>query len=61
MTKRKLSLDSLTAHYADHPDDAAALLEVGEAPIDPDCAPTTLAAWTMLANQLMNLDEVLNK
>ena len=23
--------------------------------------PATLAAWTMLANELMNLDEVLNK
>ena len=28
---------------------------------DPKLDPATLAAWTMLANQLMNLDEVLNK
>jgi hypothetical protein len=28
---------------------------------DPSLDPTTLAAWTMLVNELMNLDEVLNK
>ena len=27
----------------------------------PTLDPATLAAWTMLANALMNLDEVLNK
>ena len=27
----------------------------------PPCEPATLAAWTMLANELMNLDEFLNK
>nr|WP_256199300.1 DUF1553 domain-containing protein [Verrucomicrobium spinosum] len=28
---------------------------------DPALDPTALAAWTMLCNQMMNLDEVLNK
>jgi mono/diheme cytochrome c family protein len=55
------TLDQLVAHYRDHPDDAARLLAVGESKPDPAFDPTDLAAWTMLANMLMNLDEVLNK
>ena len=37
------------------------LLAVGESKADPRLDAPTLAAWTMLANELMNLDEVLNK
>jgi mono/diheme cytochrome c family protein len=55
------SLDRLMEHYTAHPADAAELLKVGERPADPSLEPVRLAAWTMLANQLMNLDEVLNK
>ncbi|MFO0951965.1 MAG: DUF1549 domain-containing protein [Isosphaeraceae bacterium] len=38
-----------------------ALLSVGESPYDSKLDPATLAAWTMLCNELMNLDEALNK
>jgi hypothetical protein len=55
------SLDQLLAYYQGHPDDAQKLISVGEAPRDPNLHGPTLAAWTMLANQLFNLDEVLNK
>jgi mono/diheme cytochrome c family protein len=55
------SLGELTAYYDSHPDDARRLVEVGDSPIDPSLDAKQLAAWTMLANQLMNLDEVLNK
>ena len=41
--------------------DAAELLAVGESKADTACGAPTLAAWTMLTNELMNLDEVLNK
>ncbi len=54
-------LGDLLAHYKAHPDDAKKLLTVGEAKADPTLDASTLAAWTMLANQMMNLDEVLNK
>ena len=37
------------------------LLAVGESKPDPSLDAAELAAWTMLANQLMNLDEALNK
>jgi hypothetical protein len=55
------SLNDLTTHYRTQPTDAEALLKVGETPTDKSLDKSTLAAWTMLCNQLMNLDEVLNK
>jgi hypothetical protein len=57
----RASLDDLLAHYRAHAEDAAALLAVGESKADPTLDAPALAAWTMLANELMNLDEVLNK
>jgi hypothetical protein len=55
------SLSKLEAYYRSHPDQAAKLLAVGESKADPALDPPTLATWTMLANELMNLDEFLNK
>ncbi len=55
------SLASLRQHYAAKPADAEALLKVGDTPADPALPKPELAAWTMLCNQLLNLDEVLNK
>ena len=57
----KASLAELTGHYQAHADDAKKLVAVGESKPDAALDAPTLAAWTMLANQLMNLDEVLNK
>lgn len=54
-------LKDLLAHYQQAPQAAAALLKVGESKADPALDQPTLAAYTMVANQLMNLDEVLNK
>jgi len=56
----KESLAGLTEWYRDHPEDAKQLVAVGES--QPRAAdPATLAAWTMLANEVMNLDEFLCK
>ena len=55
------SLTELSAHYDAHPEDARKLLGVGEMPADDAMNQSELAAWTMLTNQLMNLDEVLCK
>src|SRR5262249_60516487 len=57
----KGTLADLLAHYKAKPDEAKKLLAVGEAKPDPKLDPAALAAWTMLVNELMNLDEVLNK
>ena len=55
------SFDRLASYYRAHPDDVEKLLSVGEAPRDPNVPAAEAAAWTMLANQVLNLDEVLNK
>jgi len=57
----RTSFAKLNAFYHSQPDEAARLLTVGESKADPSLEPATLAAWTMLANELMNLDEFLNK
>lgn len=48
-------------HYDSAPDDARKLVGVGERKAAADVAVAELAALTMVANQLMNLDEVLVK
>ena len=55
------SLAGLLKHYRQQPAAAKTLLMVGQSPFDPKLDPPTLAAWTVLTNELMNLDEVLNK
>ena len=56
----KQSLADLMAWYKDHPDDAKQVIAVGDS--KPRAAdPILLASWTMLTNELMNLDEVLCK
>ena len=54
------SLGQLRAAYIAQPDDALQLLAVGETKLTTEQAPE-LASWTMLINELMNLDEALNK
>ena len=48
-------------YYDSHPDDAAKAISVGESDPTDEADKVELAAWTMLANQLLNLDEALNK
>ena len=55
------SYNDLAAHYKAKPDEAKALLTEGEYKPDAVLDSAELAAWTMMANQLLNLDEVLNK
>jgi len=57
----RATLDDLLDFYKGHAEDAKKLLAFGESKVDPSLDAGTLAAWTMLANELMNLDEVLNK
>jgi hypothetical protein len=57
----RASLDGLVSFYKGHAEEAKKLLAVGESKADATLDAGTLAAWTMLANELMNLDEVLNK
>jgi hypothetical protein len=54
-------LEDLLSYYKAHAEDAKRLLSVGESKADTTQEVSTLAAWTMLTNELMNLDEALNK
>ncbi len=55
------SAAELLKHYRAAPDDARRLIAEGESRADEKLDPAELAAWTMVVNQLMNLDEVLCK
>jgi mono/diheme cytochrome c family protein len=64
----KDELSELLAAYSDHrktfdrdPESAKRLIEVGETKPDAKLDPRDLAAWTLIANIILNLDEVLNK
>jgi hypothetical protein len=61
LTAVQASLADLADFYQAHVDDAKQLIAVGESKADATLDVPTLAAWTMLSNELMNLDEVLNK
>ena len=61
MSGATASLADLRKFYGSKPTDAEALLKVGESKTDSTLPKPELAAWTMLCNELMNLDEVLNK
>ena len=49
------------AHYTAQPNEAAALVHVGESKAPADTPKPELAAWTMVASTILNLDEVVTK
>jgi len=54
-------LDKYEAKYRQNPDAAKGLIAVGESPVNDKLNASELAAWTMVASSLLNLDETLNK
>ncbi len=55
------SFDGFLGSYRANPGEARRLLEVGDSEADEALPAVESAAWTMLASELLNLDEVLNK
>jgi Protein of unknown function (DUF1553) len=55
------ALADLRARYAAHGDAARQLIAVGETKPDPGLDPVELAAWTMIGNVVLNLDEAITK
>ena len=47
--------------YAAAPDEAAALVDVGEAPVPSSIPPAELAAWTMICNAVLSADAAISK
>jgi hypothetical protein len=56
----RTSFESILADFTAKPDEAAKLLKIGETPAPAIPAPE-LAAWTMIASQILNLDETLTR
>jgi hypothetical protein len=57
----RTALERFRAAYRADPVAATKLIAVGESKADAKLPPDELAAWTMLASQVMNLDEALTK
>ena len=55
------TLVAFRERYQQAPEDAAKLIDVGESPALPGLPPPELAAWTMMANAMMNLSEALTQ
>ena len=55
------TFDEALALYRRDASAARALLEVGESPVDDTLPLAELAAWTIVASQVMNLDEALTR
>ncbi|MDP6745679.1 MAG: PSD1 and planctomycete cytochrome C domain-containing protein [Candidatus Poribacteria bacterium] len=54
-------LADMKAHYQTDPDEACRIIAVGEWPVATDFSPVTLAAWTSVAQAILNLDETQTK
>ena len=54
-------LAEFEAYYASKPEDAAKLIAVGDSKASTKVKPVQLAAVTMLANKILNLDEAISK
>jgi hypothetical protein len=48
-------------HYRQDRDAATKLVAVGESPTSSKADPSELAAWTTVANAILNLDETITK
>ncbi len=55
------SLQKLQSHYQKDPKAAHDLLQVGEKKRNASIPEPELAAWTMVANEMLNLDQTINK
>jgi hypothetical protein len=62
--ERKVARDSLAAMletYRAKPEDAGKLITTGAKPPPQDIDPAELAAWTLVASQILNLDETITR
>jgi ribosomal protein S15P/S13E len=55
------SFGEMQKHYAANPKDAHSLVNLGEKRRDGSIPEPELAAWTMIASEMLNLDETVNK
>ena len=61
LAELRTALVDFRSAFAKNADGAKKLVAVGESKPDPKLDPVELAAYTMVGNLILNLDEVLNK
>ncbi len=61
MAQLQSALAHFRTRYAEAPEDAAQLLEVGEAPVPEEIDPSELAAWTVIASSILSLHETITQ
>jgi hypothetical protein len=61
LTILKDTYQEVLPSYIENPDLAEQLLAIGDSPADDSLDPAVLAAWTVVANQVMNLDALISK
>jgi hypothetical protein len=61
LAELEAALGDFRSHYRARLDDAKKLIQTGESRPDPRFQPGELAAWTMIGNVILNLDEVITK
>ena len=57
----KTLLADMIDHYLAQPNDARKIIAVGEWPVSDNLDPIMLAAWTSVAQAILNLDEMQTK
>ena len=60
----KVVIDTLNMHrsrFSNDDESAKKLISFGDTKADPKFTPSELAAWTLVSNLMLNLDEVVNK
>ena len=55
------SLNTFESHFRQNPSAASDLLNTGDAKADPSLPPADLASWAMVASEMMNTDEAMNR
>ena len=55
------AMEKFRTRFAEHPADAKRLIAVGEKPFDASLPAEELAAYTLVANLVLNLDELVNR
>jgi hypothetical protein len=57
----KSSLDDFITTFRSEPDEAKKLISIGATPPPTDADPAELAAWTLVASQILNMDECVTR
>jgi hypothetical protein len=57
----KKTFETARAFYEDKPEQARFAISVGETPVDESLPAIELAAWSLVANQIFNLDETVTR